>query len=282
MKRLLVLAALSLAGLAETAAQAPAWWPCHKCDSSCCNVYKVKVKCKQYNAFSPCCNVNVYGNFCCAPGCGQPWGGSAGCAGQYAAPTWDYGAGCNDCARSELPASPVQPFCACPPFPFPAPASFAAACGASKDCGGHCGFWKRLHRRVAVEPPPNGCNACCPTFTENCANCEEPTKHHHKRRGSWWARFTRQQLCCTPDSCGITEYTCCGCDSAPAAAPARAVAPAPAPVPTPPPAAPSKELPTAGNAPADAVPSLNFNLNLEPALGTFGDSLRIAPLPGSN
>ncbi len=253
MKRLLVLAALSLAGFVETAPQASAWWPCLGCGhSSCCDTCKVKVCCQPYNAFSCCPQVNVFGNFCGVAGCGQNgcgprWGCGAGCNQPWSATysSWATG-GCCD--------APAQPFCMAPPMPFGMPASCGAACG---DTGckkeGHK-FFSRLRRRVDVEPSPCCDNSCNPTFTADaCGDCEQGHHHRHHRQ-SWWARFSRQQLCCPANSCGVMEYTCNGCGnaSAPAAAPSR-VEPVPAP----------KSMPKgASTANPSSTPDLSSNLSI--------------------
>jgi hypothetical protein len=61
MRKLLALAALSLAALSMTTSQASAWLfcnpCCHKCEATIC--------CKQYNAFSPCCPVSIHSYGCC-------------------------------------------------------------------------------------------------------------------------------------------------------------------------------------------------------------------------
>ncbi|HZU34802.1 MAG TPA: hypothetical protein VFA18_02770 [Gemmataceae bacterium] len=129
-------------------------------------------------------------------------------------------------------------------MPFAAPASVAAACG-NQGHAGKCSFWGRLRRRVAVEPAPNGCNAFYPGFTAGCAGCgdNQPARHHHRRGESWWARFSRQQLCCPPNADGVMEYTCGGCNSGcDNGCDGCNTAPTPAPTPAHP-AAPPKPLP---------------------------------------
>lgn len=58
--KLCVLTALSLAGLALSAAPSYAGWLCHHC----CNRSTITIECRPYNAFSPpCCYANYHGSF---------------------------------------------------------------------------------------------------------------------------------------------------------------------------------------------------------------------------
>jgi len=64
--KLCVLTALSLAGLALSAAPASAWWLCHNCG---CNRYSTVIVCRPYNAFTPVCSGSLVCDGCCPFSC---------------------------------------------------------------------------------------------------------------------------------------------------------------------------------------------------------------------
>jgi hypothetical protein len=60
--KLCVLTALSLAGLALSAAPSSAGWLCHHCG---CNCYSTVITCRPYNAFTPVCCGSLVCDGCC-------------------------------------------------------------------------------------------------------------------------------------------------------------------------------------------------------------------------
>jgi hypothetical protein len=89
MKKLFAIATLSIAAVVLSTGHASAWWEhfCGKCH------YKIKVTCKQYNAFSP---------FCCD---GVPMGACSGNGGCPAAYSFGGEAGYGGGYVNELPAA---------------------------------------------------------------------------------------------------------------------------------------------------------------------------------
>jgi len=64
--KLFVLTALSLAGVALSAAPASAGWLCHHC---CHNQCSMTVICRPYNAFTPACSGSLVCDGCCPFSC---------------------------------------------------------------------------------------------------------------------------------------------------------------------------------------------------------------------
>jgi hypothetical protein len=121
MKKLLALAALSVASLCMSTSTASAWifnGCCHRCCATIC--------CKPYNAFSPCCPVTIRSNGCCpvlnccgpaAYGCGAGACGVGGCCGGDGAvgelPNIDGSGG--TVVGSPMPSAPGTPTTMAPP-----------------------------------------------------------------------------------------------------------------------------------------------------------------------
>ncbi|HZU37358.1 MAG TPA: hypothetical protein VFA18_15650, partial [Gemmataceae bacterium] len=84
MKKLIVFASLSVAGLILSSSQASAWW-CHHCchDNKCCTTICLR----PYNAFTPVCCGNLSCNGCC------PINMTQGCCGNGACGYGGYGYG---------------------------------------------------------------------------------------------------------------------------------------------------------------------------------------------
>jgi hypothetical protein len=139
MRKLLLVALLSLAGVGLGTQKASAWGLCSKCFHHCC--CSTQICCRAYNAFSPSVFGTIYADGCCpisfgnggpgGPGCGGPGCGGPGfCGGGPCGPD----GGCGHAAMMPpgrgpavmLPAGNGAPFQA----PAPAPVSTGQPTGA--------------------------------------------------------------------------------------------------------------------------------------------------------
>ncbi|GEM_PF-5660472 len=100
--KLFVLTALSLAGLALSAAPASAWWLQRHCGI---NRYSTVVVCRPYNAFTPVCSGSLVCDGCCPFSCPQLPRGAA-CSPVLGNPLL---AMCNDPAGINAAACQMQP-----------------------------------------------------------------------------------------------------------------------------------------------------------------------------
>src|SRR5262245_59480248 len=69
--KLFVLTALSLAGVALSAAPASAGWLCHRCHDRC----SMTLVCRPYNAFTPACSGQLVCDGCCPFACSDQGNG---------------------------------------------------------------------------------------------------------------------------------------------------------------------------------------------------------------